>query len=67
MAVDESRGSVVFAEQAAVDVVESISGNQSVPAGGARETLWCRGVEVEGRSRIKRERERTCYEKSARQ
>lgn len=70
MAVDERRGSVVFAEQAAVDVVESISGNQSVPAGGARETLLCQSVEVEGqieRDRVgerKRQRERDFYEKS---
>lgn len=39
MAVDERRGSVVFAEQAAVDVVEPIPGDQPVPAGGTRETL----------------------------
>lgn len=69
--VDESRGSVVFAEQAAVDVVEPISGNQSVPAGGARETLWCWSAAAEGRSQIeqvrKKERERETHEKSARQ
>lgn len=39
MAVDERRRSVVFAEEAAVDVVESVAGNEPVPAGGTRETL----------------------------
>lgn len=39
MAVDERRGSVVFAEQAAVDVVEPIPGDEPVPAGGTCETL----------------------------
>lgn len=39
MAVDERRGSVVLAEQAAVDVVEAVTRDQAVPAGGARETL----------------------------
>lgn len=39
MAVDERRGSVVFAEQAAVNVVKPIPGDQLVPAGGTRETL----------------------------
>lgn len=39
MAVDERRGSVVFTEQAAVDVVEPVPRNQAVPAGGTRETL----------------------------
>lgn len=43
MAVDERCGSVVFAEQAAVDVVEAISGDESVPAGGTCETLRWRG------------------------
>lgn len=42
MAVDERCGSVVFAEEAAVDVVEPIPGNEPVPAGGTRETLWDR-------------------------
>lgn len=45
MAVDERCGSVVFAEQAAVDVVEPIPGDKPVPAGGTRETL--RGSERE--------------------
>lgn len=40
MAVDECCGSVVFAEQAAVDVVEPIPGDEPVPAGGTCETLW---------------------------
>lgn len=39
MAVDECCGSVVFAEEAAVDVVEPISRDEPVPAGGTRETL----------------------------
>lgn len=39
MAVDERCGSVVFAEQAAVDVVKPIPGDESVPTGRARETL----------------------------
>lgn len=39
MSVDECCGSVVFAEQAAVDVVEPVPGDQPVPAGGTRETL----------------------------
>lgn len=39
MAVDESCGSVVFAEEAAVDVVEPVPGDEPVPAGGACETL----------------------------
>lgn len=39
MAVDECCGSVVFAEQAAVDVVEPVPGNKPVPAGGTCETL----------------------------
>lgn len=39
MAVDERCGSVVFTEQAAVDVVEPIPGDQPVPAGGTCETL----------------------------
>lgn len=39
MAVDECCGSVVFAEQAAVDVVEPIPGDEPVPAGGTCETL----------------------------
>lgn len=39
MAVDERCGSVVFAEQAAVDVVEPIPGDEPVPAGGTCETL----------------------------
>lgn len=39
MSVDERRWSVLFAEEAAVDVVESISGDEPVPAGGTRETL----------------------------
>lgn len=29
----------MFAEEAAVDVVETVSGDQAVPAGGTRETL----------------------------
>lgn len=58
VAVDERRGSVVFTEQAAVDVVESISGNQSVPAGGACETLWCRGAEPDKERESGHERER---------
>lgn len=29
----------MFAEEAAVDVVEAVSGDQAVPAGGTRETL----------------------------
>lgn len=48
MAVDERRGSVVFAEQAAVDVVEAISGDESVPAGGTCETLRWKGLDREG-------------------
>lgn len=40
MAVDECCGSVVFTEQAAVDVVEPIPGDEPVPAGGTCETLW---------------------------
>lgn len=40
MAVDECCGSVVFAEQTAVDVVEPVSRDKSVPAGGTREALW---------------------------
>lgn len=43
MAVDECCGSVVFAEQAAVDVVKPIPGDESVPTGRARETLRARG------------------------
>lgn len=39
MAVDECCGSVVFAEQAAVDVVEPVTGDEPVPAGRTRETL----------------------------
>lgn len=39
MAVDERCGSVVFTEQAAVDVVEPVSGDEPVPAGGTCETL----------------------------
>lgn len=39
MAVNERCGSVVFTEQAAVDVVKPISGDESVPAGGTCETL----------------------------
>lgn len=39
MAVDECCGSVVFAEQAAVDVVKPVTRDQSVPAGGTCETL----------------------------
>lgn len=39
MAVDERRGSVVFAKQAAVDVVEPIPRNEPVPAGGTCEAL----------------------------
>lgn len=39
MAVDECCGSVVFAEQAAVDVVEPVPGDEPVPAGGTCETL----------------------------
>lgn len=39
MAVDECRGSVVFAKQAAVDVVEPIPGDEPVPAGGTCEAL----------------------------
>lgn len=48
MAVDERRRSVVFAEEAAVDIVESVAGNEPVPAGGTRETLG-----TETRSRMK--------------
>lgn len=39
MSVDERCGSVVFTEEAAVDVVEAVSGDQAIPAGGTRETL----------------------------
>lgn len=39
MAVDERCGSVVFAEQAAVDVVEPVPGDEPVPTGGTCETL----------------------------
>lgn len=39
MTVDECCGSVVFAEQAAVDVVEPVPGDEPVPAGGTCETL----------------------------
>lgn len=39
MAVDECCGSVVFAEQAAVDVVEPVPRDEPVPAGGTCETL----------------------------
>lgn len=39
MAVDECCGSVVFTEQAAVDVVEPVPGHEPVPAGGTCETL----------------------------
>lgn len=39
MAVDECCGSVVFAEQTAVDVVEPVPRNEPVPAGGTCETL----------------------------
>ena len=45
MSVDECCGSVVFAEQAAVDVVEPVPGDQPVPAGGTRETLRGGGSE----------------------
>ena len=44
MAVDECCGSVVFAEQAAIDVVEPIPGDEPVPAGGTCETLWGGGT-----------------------
>lgn len=37
--IDEGGGSVVFAEQAAVDVVEPVARHQTVPAGGACEAL----------------------------
>lgn len=40
MTVDECCGSVVFAEEAAIDVVEPVPGNEPVPAGGTCETLW---------------------------
>lgn len=40
MAVDECCGSVVFAEEAAVDVVEPVPGDEPVPAGGTCKTLW---------------------------
>lgn len=46
MSVDECCGSVVFAEQAAVDVVEPVPGDQPVPAGGTRETLRGGGRET---------------------
>lgn len=39
MAVDECCGSVVFAEQAAVDVVKPVTRDQPVPAGRTCETL----------------------------
>lgn len=39
MAVDECCGSVVFAEQAAVDVVKPVSRDQPVPTGRTCETL----------------------------
>jgi len=39
MAVDECCGSVVFAEEAAIDVVEPVPGDKPVPAGGTCETL----------------------------
>lgn len=39
MSVDERCGSVVFAEEAAVDVVEAISRDEAIPAGGTCETL----------------------------
>lgn len=39
MAVDECSGSVVFTEQAAIDVVEPVPRNKPVPAGGTCETL----------------------------
>lgn len=48
MAVDERCGSVVFAEQAAVDVVEPISRDEPVPAGGTCETLREGGTGREG-------------------
>lgn len=48
MAVDECCGSVVFAEQAAVDVVKPIPGDESVPAGGTCETLRGGGGDREG-------------------
>lgn len=43
MAVDECCGSVVFAEEAAVDVVEPVPGDEPVPAGGTCETLRTQG------------------------
>lgn len=39
MAVDECCGSVVFTEQAAVDVVKAVPGDETIPAGGTCETL----------------------------
>ena len=43
MSVDECCGPVVFTEQTAVDVVETVAWQQPVPTGGAGEALG--GVE----------------------
>ena len=46
MSVDECSGTVVFTEQTAIDVVETVAWQQPVPTGGAGEALW--GVEGGG-------------------